>query len=151
MPRKLVIPFIEQVLKSGCGLSIGGMVIGTEDPEMTYARMVALAPNWCHEKCGAEDLELDELLAEHGWALQRKWQSRKFDGQIKAVWPPKPWARLHIVSVYQTEPDYIRGDGHYVVMDGKGIVFDPADPKHVKCKLDRYHDVEWVAAVFKVE
>jgi hypothetical protein len=151
MAKTLSVKFIEQVLKSGCGLSIGGMVLSTEDPDMTYARMVAIAPRWCHEKCGAEDSELDELLAEHGWAMQRLWKARKFDGEIKEVWPPKPWARMHIASVYQTEVDYDREDGHYVYMDRRGIVYDPADPKHIKCKLDRYFNVEWVAAVIKVK
>lgn len=141
----------EQVGKSGCGLAVAAMVFSTEDPSITYARVKDLSPNWCHEKCGADDLELDELLAEHGWAVQRKWRARDYDGEIKAKWPPKPWADLHIASVFQKRDDYVRKDGHWVVVDAKGQVYDPADKEYVRCRLSRYYDVEWMAAVCKVE
>jgi hypothetical protein len=146
-----MIKWCEQVGKSGCGLAISAMVLSTRDPNVTYARVVEMAPKWCHERCGLEDVQLDEFLAEHGWAVQRKWKVRDFDKQIKSKWPPKPWAELHICSVYQTKDDFLRGDGHYVVMDAKGLVYDPADPQYTKCRLSRYYDIEWVAAVIEVE
>ena len=141
----------EQVLKSGCGYAIAAMVLSTDDPTITYARVTEMAPHWCHEKCGIGDEQLDEFLAEQGWAVQRVWPASDFDKEIKAKWPPKPWAEVHVCSVYQTRNDFLRKDGHYVVMDGKGLVYDPADPEYTRCRLSRYYDVEWVAAVYKVE
>lgn len=143
---------VEQVDKSGCGLAISSMVfMALIDDSYTYARLREVAPRWCHEKCGAQDEDLFELFAEHGIAMQLRKEAREFDGQIKAKWPPKPWADIHVCSVYQTRDDWKRGDGHYVVMDRKGVVYDPADPVHVKCRLSRYYLVEWVAACFYVD
>ena len=144
------IQWCEQVGKSGCGLAISAMVLSTQDPNITYARVVEMAPNWCHDRCGLDDMQLDEFLAEHGFAVQRLWQARDFDKKLKAKWPPKPWATLHVCAVYQTKNDALLGDGHYVVMDSKGLVYDPADPQYTKCRLSRYHSVEWVAAIYPV-
>lgn len=132
----------EQVEPSGCGLACLAMLIGT-----TYARILEQAPMFCGAKCGVEYTHMDHFLAEHGYAVQRIERNMHFNGMRRVKWPPKPWADKHLALVVQTKNDI---DAHYVVMDRRGNVYDPADPEYKKRRLTGYHRVEWVAAVLPV-
>lgn len=133
--------WVEQVEKGGCGIACLAMLLDT-----TYARIVEMAPDLCG-KCGVEEAVMFDFLAEHGYAVQRVEQAKASDGTKRKKWPPKPWADRHLVMVMQTKDDVA---AHYVVMDAKGNVYDPADPEYRRTRLSRYYSVEWVAAVVKV-
>lgn len=133
-----MITWTEQT-KGGCGIACIAMITGE-----TYARIMDQYPTFCGN-CGMEDDDLDHFLAELGFSVQRLWPDKAFDGTVRKPWPPKPWADLHIASVYQTLRDV---DGHFVAMDKKGNVYDPADSEYTKCRLSRYPIIEWVAGVF---
>lgn len=125
----------------GCGIACLAMLMDTD-----YNRIRELAPEFC-EKCGiADDTLLDQFLSEHGFATQRVWKWKEYNNSQREIWPPKPWADRHLCSVVQTEEDVF---GHFVVMDGKGQVYDPADEKYTPCDLTRYFEVEWVAGVYR--
>lgn len=134
------IQWIEQT-RGGCGIACIAMVTGE-----TYARIMDQYRTFCGN-CGMEDQQLDHFLAEYGFAMQRIWPDKHFDGAKRKPWPPKPWADIHIASVWQTRGDV---DGHYVVVNRRGIVYDPADSAFTPSRLSRYHRVEWLAAVVRV-
>jgi hypothetical protein len=133
-----VITWIEQVDKGGCGIAALAMLLG-----VTYARMREMAPQLCGH-CGVDEPIMYDVLAENGYAVQRLERMRASDEENRAVWPPKPWAKKHLVCVMQSPEDSV---SHWVVMDGRGNVYDPADKEFRKCKLSRYHSVESVTAV----
>lgn len=133
------IQWVEQVDKGGCGIACLAMLLG-----VTYARIVEWAPEFCG-KCGLQDDQVDQFLSEHGYALQRVWEYREFDARKREIWPPRPFAQKHLCSVMQTNEDSI---GHFVVMDGKGVVYDPALPAFAPKTLLDFHEVEWVAGCY---
>lgn len=135
------VQWVEQVDKGGCGLACLAMLLDT-----TYARIVEWGPELCG-KCGMEDDQMEQFLASKGMAWQRVWQHREFDGKEHEPWPPEPWAERHLCSVVQTPLDMV---GHFVVMDRDGACYDPADTELKPRRLTDYHEVEWVAGVFKV-
>lgn len=104
-----------------------------------------MAPQFCG-RCGVEDDAIEQFLTEHGFSTQRIWQYRDYDGTKREIWPPKPWAERHLAMVTQTDEDVFQ---HYVVMDGKGKVYDPADPAYRDCDLSRYYEVHWVSAIYR--
>lgn len=61
------------------------------------------------------------LLKNDGWRLEYR-TARKRGGE---AWPPPPFAPIHMatVLVHQDAPCY-----HSVVMDRRGVVFDPISP-----------------------
>lgn len=134
-----MITWVEQVDSGGCGLACLAMLLDT-----TYARIVELAPDLCG-KCGVNQTEMDHFLAEHGLHVRRLYQKQRFDGKFRAPWPPKPFADRHLVGVVQTKTDVW---GHWVVMDEKGVIYDPADPEFKKSKLSRYYKVESIAGIW---
>lgn len=133
-----MISWVEQVDNGGCGLACLAMLLDT-----TYARIVELAPDLCG-KCGVNQTEMDHFLAEQGFSVRRLYRDRRFDGVRRTKWPPKPFAERHLVSVWQTRNDIW---DHWVVMDAKGNVYDPADPACTKSRLSRYYRVSSVAGV----
>ena len=113
---------------------------------VTYARIVEMTPAFCGT-CGIhDDSVVWQFLAEHGYAVRPLWQFREYNDE-KREWPPKPFAPMHLCSVTQTSKDFY---GHYVCMDAKGVVYDPALPAFSPKSLDDYHDVDWVAGVYSV-
>lgn len=131
----------QEQVPGGCSVAVVAMVTG-----LTQPAVLNTFKTFCGH-CGTDDETLDHLLAELGYAVQRKWPDKQFDGEKRKPWPPKSWADLHICSVYQTRGDV---DGHYVAMDRKGIVLDPADAERTPSRLSRYARVEWVAAIVPV-
>lgn len=125
----------------GCGIACVAMLT-----DRTYNDVRDIAPWFC-EKCGVETEPIDHLLSSLGYSVRRLHQFREFDGKPEALWPPQPFAPIHLALVMQTAKDY---EAHYVVVDGHGNVSDPADVKPELCGLSRYHDVLWVAGVYRV-
>lgn len=127
---------------SGCGIAALAQLTDTD-----YNRIRELAPALC-EKCGVhDDTVMWQFLSEHGYALQMKWEFREYDEEKLEEWPPKPWAERHLCSVVQTAKDVY---GHYVAMDAKGVVYDPALEQFAPKTLGDYYTVEWVAGLYKV-
>ena len=129
----------EQAGDSGCGIACLAMLL-----DLPYARVKQLAPRFCDTLCGVTYEHLFQFLAEQGYAVQCIERVRWYDGAIRKPWPPRPWADRHLVNVDQTRTDI---DDHYVVLDRRGRVYDPADAAYAPSRLSRYYRVNWVAAV----
>ena len=132
----------QEQLKGGCSVAVIAMITGE-----TQQAILNTFSTFCGQ-CGTDDGNLDHLLAEFGYAVQRLWPDKLFDGLKRTPWPPKPWAEKHIASVYQRKADV---DGHYVCVDRRGRVYDPADAEYIPSRLSRYYRVEWIAGVVAVE
>lgn len=122
----------------GCGIAALAMLL-----DLTYVQMQNAAPDLC-AKCGVEYDVLFDILAQFGYGVQAVQRMRASDGSLRTPWPPRPWMKRHLVCVMQTAEDSV---AHYVVMDARGIVLDPADARRRECKLSRYYAVEWIAAL----
>jgi hypothetical protein len=136
------IQWVEQVEDGGCSRGCLAMLLG-----VTYARIVELTPGFCG-RCGIhDDSQVFQVLADHGFAVQQVWPYTEYSDANRTPWPPKAFAPVHICSVTQTKQDFY---GHYVCMDSKGVVYDPALPEFQPRALSDYHDVEWVAGCWEV-
>lgn len=124
----------------GCGIACLAMLT-----QESYNKVRELAPDLC-EKCGVEVEPMDHYLAEQGFAIRRLHEYKEFDGKAAERWPPKPFAEQHLCLVLQTRKDHV---AHYVCMNDKGLVFDPADIEYTKCRLSRYYRVFWVAGIYQ--
>lgn len=142
----------------GCGFSAVAMLT-----DNTYARIVDICPEIkaTVDLVGIDAPVLFHILAKLGYAVQLLREYDEATDEARKPWPPKPWTDRHLVLVWQTKEDWQKdmlryGDGlpynesHYVVMDKKGICYDPADAEHKKLRLSRYYKIAWVAGVYKV-
>lgn len=134
----------------GCGIASLAMLLGTN-----YVEMTILAPQLC-AKCGVEDEAMYAVLAENGYAVQTIEPIRP-DGTPRKPWPPKPWADQHLALCWQTRDDFMRDaprgtseNTHWLVMDRRGIVYDPALPTFMPKRLRDYYRVLSVSAVVPV-
>lgn len=135
----------------GCGIASLAMLL-----ETNYVEMTILAPQLC-ARCGVDDEAMYAVLAEHGYAVQTL-TAQKPDGTPRKPWPPKPWAERHLCLVWQTRDDFQRDaacadatNTHWVVMNGKGIVYDPALPTFLPKRLRDYYKVLTVSAIVRVQ
>lgn len=129
----------------GCGIASLAMLLDTN-----YVQMTILAPELC-AKCGVDAPVMHGVLAEQGYAVQT---FTRTDGK---PWPPKPWADKHLCLVWQTKADFDkdarRGTSeqtHWVCMNEKGVVYDPALEEFQPKRLRDYYRVLSVAAVVAV-
>lgn len=140
------IQWIEQVDEGGCGLAVLAMLTGE-----TYARLREHFPVFCNTH-GIDHWVMDDYLADMGYAIRRVYKVQHYLEDVRAKWPVKPFAEKHFALVYQTRKDAELGinHSHYVALDARFNVYDPADKEYVKSKLSRYHKVLWIAGVYKV-
>lgn len=129
----------------GCGIACLAMLTG-----VNYVQLTISAPKFC-ATCGVAYQDMFDYLAEQGYSLRVVNRVNAATKALRTPWPPKPFADKHLVMLYQTRADFLVGEeeAHYVVMDDKGVVYDPALPEFVKKRLRDYYRVEWVAGVYE--
>ena len=89
---------------------------------------------------GISYVDAHAYLGEHGYAVIHQWKHLSPRNCDRSVWPPKPFAPVHIC--------FVMGSGtHAVVMLQDGTVFDPnREGKHL---LADYAQVSGVTGVYK--
>ncbi len=90
---------------------------------------------------GIGDNVFDEYLGQRGFAMQYIRHEYKPRFQLRAPWPPAPWAPIHVCDVFDQGL-------HAVVMRADGRIMDPSDRK--RRALAEYHRVFGVCGVWKV-
>lgn len=140
------IEWVAQEEASGCGIACLAMVLGVD-----YETAVQLVPSYAAGRDGLTERELDEVLAEQGLAVARKWATYhtgrhgKRPAPARVPWPPAIFGEVHIACV--TGRDSSATD-HFVVVLRDGTVLDPADRRN--CRLVDYDAVDWVAALVRL-
>lgn len=90
---------------------------------------------------GIGDAVFDEYLAQRGYAIQYQRHEYRPRFLLRASWPPKPWAPIHVADVFDQGL-------HAVVVLQDGRVMDPSDRK--RRALGEYHRVFGMCGVWKV-
>lgn len=93
---------------------------------------------------GIDDEIIDQYLAINGYATQRISHEYSPNKLLIADWPVDPFAPLHIVDVWSSNPPGM----HAVVMDKDGLIYDPSN-KRIKNIAD-YQRVFVVTGIWKV-
>lgn len=120
----------------GCTVAALAMLTG-----QTYATVKAeLGFTFDQPGQGVAVHDCDQYLAEHGYAVARKYPF--LYGHKRAVWPVEPFSALHLCQVIVAEAS---PGAHMVVMLADGAVLDPLTP--LPQRLTAYHRVHNVAAV----
>lgn len=128
---------IEQEDMHGCGLACLAMLTG-----QTYAEVKAGFEQRDFTKDGVICLDMENYLAEHGYAVAVKYPHYSPRRKNRDVWPPEPFTDAHFVHV----------DGkHYVVMLRDGTVLDPAAGRETPRHLSDYSRVDHMVGVVRME
>jgi len=90
---------------------------------------------------GTSDEVFEAYLAQHGYAIQYMHHEYAPTYELRANWPPAPFAPIHVCDVFD-------GGMHATVMLADGSIMDPNDRS--KKRLTDYHRVFSVAGIFKV-
>jgi hypothetical protein len=130
------VAYVSQLDRNGCSMASVAMVLGC-----TYNDM---RTRFGDPENGWDFFRWKDVLGHEGYAWQMFWRTDPFTREPRSLWPPQPWAPIHICCV-----DGGTGDGtHQVVMDRKGVVFDPGvtEPR----LLSDYASIAYVAGIFHV-
>jgi hypothetical protein len=123
--------WVRQEDERGCGPACFAMLTNR-----TYAGAVSMLRGK-FERQGISHFELDQYLAEEGYAVARRYL--RVAGADRKAWPVAPFADVHLCQVRTA------GGGHFVLMLRDGTVLDPLDP--TPTRLDAYVQVDNIAAV----
>lgn len=128
---------IRQKEANGCVVACMAMVSGKTYDE---ARADHIFSELADDAKGCSFREAEEYLWRHGFAWQEIYRCGPPGNTNKTVWPPAPWADVHVCEVRT-------GQAHAVVLLKDGSVLDPLcdEPK----RLTDYAEVYSVRAVFK--
>lgn len=120
----------------GCQIATCAMILG-----LSYADAAALYPKMNGNGYGPH--VLDDILANRGIAVARKFRFSAERHQQRDPWPPPPFGQLHWCQVIN------EFGGHAVLMLEDGTVLDPAtdEPR----RLSDYIDVNSVAALVPIK
>lgn len=124
----------------GCGIASLSMVTGLSYDEIRD-EFVSLGKTFEGERAGLHEVDLEQFLADHGFAVGKKYRWHGVNIQ-RPTWPAAPFAPVHICSVRNP------GGWHFVVMLEDGRVLDPIDdsPKTIAA----WPEVGYVMGVWKV-
>ena len=88
----------------------------------------------------------EEWCFRHGIAWQRIHARHQMGGhnQLRAPWPPEPWAPSHLCQVIAA------GCFHLVAMDERGVVFDPTDSDRRQLAHADYTEICFVMGLWQV-
>jgi hypothetical protein len=93
---------------------------------------------------GVDDDILDQYLSKNGYAVQRIPHEYEPNKLLIKKWPVKPFAPVHIVDVWSTNPTGM----HAVVMLKDGTIYDPSN-RRIK-DISMYQRVFAVTGIWKV-
>jgi hypothetical protein len=105
------IRWIQQKHPNGCGIAALAMASGRE-----YDEVAAAFPRF--PEMEVTDHGVWVYMERLGWFKRAVWRAEDCGG----LWPPEPFAEVHIAIVVNPS------NGHFVVMDATGRVYDPLDP-----------------------
>jgi hypothetical protein len=135
-----MVRWVQQEDSHGCGIAALAMLIGATYQDVKVDVLPAF------DEHGISHFECDTYLAEHGYAVARKYLTITHARQERSVWPPEPFGDVHLCQV--TVRGAI-GTAHFVVLLGNGTVLDPLTPE--PRRLSDYAYVHNVAAVVPIE
>ncbi len=132
---------VRQEDTNGCGIACLAMITGKTYLEVRDELVY-------YDGSGLANHIIDEYLADHGYAVARKfeashWQQKKYGRTTREQWPVEPFADVHLCQV-ETWSD----TNHFVVMLRDGTILDPYN-EHIH-SLDAYKDVWNIAGIVKV-
>jgi hypothetical protein len=136
----LPIPLVLQAEKSGCGIAAIATVVGKTYKEVR--QFIHIDRDFTSD--GMYDSEMEDLLEVFGYSWQARGKNQPRLSTKREVWPPLPFAPLHIAQV-KNLPDK---RWHYVVMLEDGRVLDPW--WGVVQGLHRYPEVCVVHGLWKI-
>lgn len=144
------INWVGQEENNGCGIACLAMITGKDYQQVRneFARF--------DNSDGLDPFALDSYLADHGYAVARKyehaeWAHKRFSRTKRETWTPEPFAEVHLAQVQSsTEPPR----NHFVVVLSDGHVLDPAIKPHpmilYPLRLYHYSQVWNVAGIVKL-
>ena len=133
--------YVKQRHKNDCGVAALAMAVN-QPYEVIETALGAVADL----TQGLNDLHLKYWLEQNGWAWVEVFINYPRRGKYvqRAVWPPKPFAPVHIVLLQATR------DWHYVVLDGDGTLYDPWDESRDSLSHPDYKMISCVIGLWKV-
>lgn len=131
--------WIKQEHARGCGVAAVAMILNKTYHEVHKDFL------YVDDETGGRVREFDAYLAQHGYAIARRYQW-KHDGTKVDQWPPVPFAKVHFCEVVVSKDSPC---AHLVVMLEDGKVLDPLCSE-TKLLTD-YHDIYHVAAVVRID
>lgn len=129
---------VQQEETFGCAVASLAMVLG-----VTYREARALLPAANIDSGGIGVWWTLRVAAERGWAYAERWEHYAPEGRKREVWPPAPFAPVHICGVVTRA-----NTPHAVVMLADGAVLDPW--REGAFTLADYAEVHEVAGLWKV-
>jgi len=93
---------------------------------------------------GLDDDIIDQYLSKNGYAIQRIGHEYEPNKLLIPKWPIKPFAPVHIVDVWSTNPPGM----HAVVMLKDGTVYDPSN-RRIK-DISMYQRIFAITGIWKV-
>jgi hypothetical protein len=93
---------------------------------------------------GLDDDIIDQYLSKNGYAVQRIGHEYEPNKLLIPKWPIKPFAPVHIVDVWSTNPPGM----HAVVMLKDGTVYDPSN-RRIK-DISMYQRIFAITGIWKV-
>lgn len=136
------IEYVPQKHDWGCGAAALAMVLGKSYDEV-YEE---LRPR-IEDKHGIHELTIAALLINAGYVWQMRYKTI-LDGRAEAVerlWPPEPFAPVHIVQVFATK------SYHFVVMDSVGDILDPWREERRTLDHPDYKTIGWIMGLWKIQ
>lgn len=136
------ITYIRQKCDCDCGIASLAMVTG-----LPYDEVLAPFRYRIEAGHGINEALVYDWLIRHGWAWQVGYKVHHIGAmnQPKEVWPPRPWAPVHLVEARVSSGNY-----HFAVMDSAGRVFDPWEPARTSLDHPDYQDIVFVWGMWKV-
>ena len=130
--------WVKQKHSRGCVIASLAVISG-----LTYdAVYESLKPAWIfNDKNGLDDDVLHSWLANNGYAWMEFNHEDFTTGLLRAEWPIKPFAPVHICTVLWEEM-------HAVVMLNDGKVLDPLSK--ARTSLDCYERIYDVTGIYKI-
>ena len=136
------IKYVKAALTNSCVPACLAMVTGK-----TLKRVIKdIYEHWENEGRyqGIDDDIIDQYLSKNGYAVQRINHEYEPNKLLIPQWPIKPFAPVHIVYVWSTNPPGM----HAVVMLKDGTIYDPSN-RRIK-DVSMYQRVFGITGIWKV-
>lgn len=135
---KSVVDWVRQEEPEGCYIAALAMVTGK-----SYWEVRSQITEF--KAMGLLLAEGDQYLVDNGFAVARKYKWVMYTNSKRDIWPPEPWADVHLCFVRPTKQI---AEGHCIVLLGDGCVLDPAIPE--PRRLTDYYSVHNVTGVTRI-
>lgn len=136
------IAYLRQKGSCDCGIASLAMITG-----LPYEQVLEPFRYRIESGQGLSDYLMYDWLIREGWAWQVCYKVHHLGAinQRKDVWPPTPWAPVHLIEARVSSGNY-----HFAVMDADGQVFDPWEPSRTTIDHPDYQEILFVWGMWKV-